>query len=218
MGAGAREGARRLHWRLRDSGARGHRGLLAYPIFFVAGELAGRRRFDGSGPDAEHGADDARRGSRARGTATAGHPEHAGVRGAASSTDDRSGRDERSGPDERSGSTTAPAQTTAPAPTQLPMPSGPPVVVPSQATAQNPVTALPPYSPEDKPSFDHLGSTYIPMDSWVYPEMTRLYSMGYLDTMFLGMRPWTRRSALHMLQESQNRYLSRTTNPEASGS
>ena len=33
--------------------------------------------------------------------------------------------------------------------------------------------------------------------------MTRLYSMGFLDTMFLGMRPWTRRSALHMLQESK---------------
>ena len=33
--------------------------------------------------------------------------------------------------------------------------------------------------------------------------MTRLYSMGFLNTMFLGMRPWTRRSALHMLQKSQ---------------
>jgi hypothetical protein len=47
------------------------------------------------------------------------------------------------------------------------------------------------------------GSVYIPMDSWMYPELTRLYGMGYLDTMFLGMRPWTRRSVLHMLQGSQ---------------
>ncbi|OJV42134.1 MAG: hypothetical protein BGO25_18255 [Acidobacteriales bacterium 59-55] len=37
----------------------------------------------------------------------------------------------------------------------------------------------------------------------MYPAMTRLYSMGFLNTMFLGMRPWTRRSALHMLQKSQ---------------
>ncbi len=55
---------------------------------------------------------------------------------------------------------------------------------------------------------DHLGSAYIPVDSWVYPAMTRLYSLGYVDTMFLGMRPWTRRSALHMLQESQDAILS----------
>jgi len=50
---------------------------------------------------------------------------------------------------------------------------------------------------------DTLGSAYIPVDSWVYPEMARLYGMGYLDTAFLSMRPWTRRSAMHMLQESQ---------------
>jgi hypothetical protein len=51
---------------------------------------------------------------------------------------------------------------------------------------------------------DHYGSTYIPVDSWVYEEMTRLYSMGFVNTMFLGMRPWTRRSVVHMLQDSQD--------------
>jgi hypothetical protein len=30
----------------------------------------------------------------------------------------------------------------------------------------------------------------------------RLYSLGYLDTAFIGMRPWTRRSLLHMLNAS----------------
>ncbi|MGA7157533.1 MAG: capsule assembly Wzi family protein [Acidobacteriaceae bacterium] len=30
----------------------------------------------------------------------------------------------------------------------------------------------------------------------------RLYSMGYLDTAFINMRPWTRRSLLHMLEQS----------------
>jgi hypothetical protein len=50
---------------------------------------------------------------------------------------------------------------------------------------------------------DALGSAYIPVDSWVYPQMMRLYSMGFLDTTFIGMRPWTRRSALHALQKSQ---------------
>ncbi len=51
---------------------------------------------------------------------------------------------------------------------------------------------------------DPLGSTYIPMDSWMYPALLRLYSLGYLDTAFLSLRPWTRRSVLHMLDESES--------------
>ncbi|MDP9049772.1 MAG: capsule assembly Wzi family protein [Acidobacteriota bacterium] len=42
----------------------------------------------------------------------------------------------------------------------------------------------------------------------MYRAMMRLYSMGYLDTMFLSMRPYTRRSALHMLQASEDAILS----------
>jgi Capsule assembly protein Wzi len=41
------------------------------------------------------------------------------------------------------------------------------------------------------------------MDSWIYPAMERLYSLGYIDTAFLGLRPWTRLSCLHMLEQSQ---------------
>lgn len=86
-----------------------------------------------------------------------------------------------------------------------PQQTPPPTVIPGGPSPQNPYTAYMPYGSAhgDKPA-DHDGSTYIPVDSWVYPAMTRLYSMGFLDTMFLGMRPWTRRSALHMLQESQS--------------
>jgi hypothetical protein len=54
------------------------------------------------------------------------------------------------------------------------------------------------------------------MDSWVYPAMMRLYSMGFLDTAFIGMRPWTRRSAVHMLQQSQVDIM-RSDNEEAQG-
>jgi len=42
------------------------------------------------------------------------------------------------------------------------------------------------------------------MDSWIYPAVTRLYSMGFVDSMFLGMRPYTRRSLLHMLELSED--------------
>ncbi len=47
-----------------------------------------------------------------------------------------------------------------------------------------------------------LGSTYIPLDSWMYPQILRLYSLGYLNTVFLGMRPYTRTSVAHMLDQS----------------
>lgn len=49
---------------------------------------------------------------------------------------------------------------------------------------------------------DPLGSTYIPVDSPIYAMAMRLYSMGYLDRAFISMRPWTRRSLLHLLQDS----------------
>ncbi len=47
-----------------------------------------------------------------------------------------------------------------------------------------------------------LDSPYIPVDSWVYPAVWRLYSLGFVDTVFLGMRPYTRASLDHMLEET----------------
>jgi hypothetical protein len=47
-----------------------------------------------------------------------------------------------------------------------------------------------------------LGSPYIPVDSWAYPAVLRLYSLGFMDTVYLGMRPWTRASVDHMLEEA----------------
>jgi hypothetical protein len=93
-----------------------------------------------------------------------------------------------------------------PAPTQAP----PPVVTSEPPTPQSPYTALPAYGPVQPsgPPADTDGSAYIPVDSWMYPAMMRLYSMGYLDTMFLSMRPYTRRSALHILQKSEDAILS----------
>ena len=42
---------------------------------------------------------------------------------------------------------------------------------------------------------------YVPMDSWVYPALARLHALGHLDTAFMGVRPWTRRSIARMLDE-----------------
>ncbi|HUA99865.1 MAG TPA: capsule assembly Wzi family protein [Terracidiphilus sp.] len=47
-----------------------------------------------------------------------------------------------------------------------------------------------------------LGSPYIPVDSWIYPAVLRLYSLGFLDHVFLDMRPWTRASLGHMLEDA----------------
>jgi len=49
------------------------------------------------------------------------------------------------------------------------------------------------------------GSPYIPVDSWVYPAVWRLYSLGFVDTVYLGMRPWTRSSVNNMLDEVGSR-------------
>jgi hypothetical protein len=50
-----------------------------------------------------------------------------------------------------------------------------------------------------------LGSPYIPVDSWIYPAVLRLYSLGFLDHVFLGLRPWTRASLSHMLEDTAAR-------------
>ena len=48
------------------------------------------------------------------------------------------------------------------------------------------------------------GSSYIPVDSWIYPAALRLYYLGYLPTAYIGMRPWTRASLAHMLELSKD--------------
>jgi Capsule assembly protein Wzi len=40
---------------------------------------------------------------------------------------------------------------------------------------------------------------YVPMDSWVYPALDRLHGLGFADTAFLGLRPWTKRSIQRMI-------------------
>src|ERR1039458_8504611 len=79
----------------------------------------------------------------------------------------------------------------------------------------NPLVAEQPGAPESagqlgrdcsRPEFvckpSAMGSPFIPVDSWVYPAMLRLYSLGYVDTVYLGLRPWTRASVKLMLEEA----------------
>jgi hypothetical protein len=93
--------------------------------------------------------------------------------------------------------TTQPA---APTPQTAP----PPAVPKTPENQQNTYPAYVPYGPlpEDIPKRAY-GSTYIPVDSWMYPALNQLYGMGFVDTMFLGMKPYTRQSVMHILQDSQ---------------
>jgi hypothetical protein len=50
-----------------------------------------------------------------------------------------------------------------------------------------------------------LGSPYIPVDSWIYRGVIRLFSMGYIKEAYLGMRPWTRATVNHMLEDAAAR-------------
>ena len=99
-------------------------------------------------------------------------------------------------------------QQTQPGAEPAPLPAQAPTIVPAPATQAAPYVAMPPYVPYGMPDEDrvpnHSGSTYIPVDSWVYGSMLRLYSLGYANTLFIGVRPWTRQSVLHVLDESED--------------
>ena len=59
------------------------------------------------------------------------------------------------------------------------------------------------------------GSSYVPVDSWIYPALDRLHALGYVDSAFLGLRPWTRLSIAHMLELSADRLETDTHNDAA---
>ena len=64
-------------------------------------------------------------------------------------------------------------------------------------------------------AMDTQGSVYVPIDNWVYPALDRLHALGYVDTAYPGLRPWTRMSIAHMLEFSADRIESDTKNDEA---
>jgi membrane-associated phospholipid phosphatase len=51
----------------------------------------------------------------------------------------------------------------------------------------------------------NAGSSYVPLDNWVYPALERLIAYGYVRYQFLGLRPWTRTAIADMLAEANER-------------
>jgi hypothetical protein len=48
----------------------------------------------------------------------------------------------------------------------------------------------------------NIGSSYVPLDSWVYAAMERLTALGYIETASLTLRPWTRLECARLLTEA----------------
>lgn len=84
------------------------------------------------------------------------------------------------------------------------------------AQVTNSTLPLPSYNQNDSiPDIDAQGSTYVPVDSWIYEAMDRLHALGYVDTAYLNLRPWTRLSIAHMLELSADRIDTDKNNDEA---
>ena len=62
---------------------------------------------------------------------------------------------------------------------------------------------------------DHMGSPYVPLDSWVYPAVEKLTSLGYIGTTFLASRPWTRLETANLLNEAKGKLEADGSSPEA---
>jgi membrane-associated phospholipid phosphatase len=57
------------------------------------------------------------------------------------------------------------------------------------------------YMEEDRPR-QSMGSTYVELDSWVYPAFDRLAGLGYVHTSLAGLRPWTRIECARLVEEA----------------
>ena len=49
----------------------------------------------------------------------------------------------------------------------------------------------------------YMGTTYVALDSWVYPVFQRLAALGYLPNTTLAIRPWTRIACARAILEAQ---------------
>ena len=52
---------------------------------------------------------------------------------------------------------------------------------------------------------NYMASPYVPLDSWIYPALERLIAFGYVQSNVLGMRPWTRMTCAHLLEDSADK-------------
>ena len=51
---------------------------------------------------------------------------------------------------------------------------------------------------------DTIGSTNVPMDSWIYPALERLNAMGLIPFQSVAIRPWTRQECRRQLEQAKD--------------
>lgn len=51
---------------------------------------------------------------------------------------------------------------------------------------------------------DRNGSTFVPMDSWIYPALERLADMGAIPTQSVSIRPWTRQECRRQVRQAED--------------
>ena len=47
-----------------------------------------------------------------------------------------------------------------------------------------------------------MGSTFVPLDSWVYSAFEKLAALGYIHTQIMGLKPWTRMECARLVEEA----------------
>jgi membrane-associated phospholipid phosphatase len=55
---------------------------------------------------------------------------------------------------------------------------------------------------EDSRDRQHMGSSFVPLDSWVYQAFERLAGLRYVDTAIMGLKPWTRLECARLVTEA----------------
>jgi hypothetical protein len=73
----------------------------------------------------------------------------------------------------------------------------------AQRVSSMPLQATDPTEDKQR-SPSNMASTYVPLDSWVYPAFERMAALGYVQTGFVGLRPWTRMECARQLIEAED--------------
>jgi hypothetical protein len=60
----------------------------------------------------------------------------------------------------------------------------------------------------------NMASTYVPIESWIYPAIERLALAGYVQTAFAGLRPWTRMESARLVSEAQEMQADQSVNEQ----
>jgi Capsule assembly protein Wzi len=63
-----------------------------------------------------------------------------------------------------------------------------------------------PFNPTDTQQRNaaDMASTYVPIESWIYPAFDRLAAEGYIQSAFVGLRPWTRMDCARLVEEAED--------------